>query len=230
MNVSVCIATRGDIDMGPIVDSLPKEWEIIVWDNSGSLVHNTRSHVRWISAVPDVGAYGRFAAIKHATHDLILTQDDDVIVSDPQVIVHEWIANCKWRASLDGNGQQRRLVGGDYLSERMDGDHLVANMPAVFRPHYPDSAMVGFGACFHRDAPERAFAKFFAHHTTMKRNDPLFLRESCRIFTTLTPRVLVDVAKTDLPYASDPNRLWKQPGHILSRDTALRLAREVRDA
>ena len=103
-------------------------------------------------------------------------------------------------------------------------------MPQEFRPHYPDSAMVGFGSCFHRDAPERAFTRFFDHHDGMTREDPLFLRESCRIFTVLTPCVLVDVPKVDMPYASDPDRLWKQPGHIQSRDRALQLARQVRDA
>lgn len=88
--------------------------------------------------------------------------------------------------------------------------------------------MVGFGAAFQRDLPELAFKKFFAAHPEMDRRDPLFLRESCRIFTTLTPRVLVDVPKTDAPYASNPNRLWKQPDHIEMRDRALAMARAAR--
>jgi hypothetical protein len=105
--------------------------------------------------------------------------------------------------------------------------HVVCNMPQEFRVHYPDSAMVGFGAAFHRDLPERAFSRFFAHHASMTRDDPLFLRESCRVFTGLTPCVLVDVAKTDLPYASDPSRLWKQPDHVACRERMLDLVRQV---
>lgn len=151
----------------------------------------------------DVGPHGRFAAIAECSSDVILCQDDDVLLP---------------------------LESKRTLLSRYQEDAVVANVPAEFRPHYPDSCLLGFGACFHRDAPERAFARFFAHHTGMTRNDPVFLRESCRLFTTLTPRVLVDVAREDLPYASDPDRLWMQQDHVEMRERMLRLAREVRDA
>ena len=207
MNVSVCIATRGDINMCPIVDSLPKEWEIIVWDNKRGVYVNGKC----VQAVPsDLGAYGRFEGLRrYATNTLCYVQDDDVIVSDPEALTRLW----------------------EHLTDKgFPIAVLVCNMPEEFRSHYPDSAMVGFGACFRRDLPEHAFKRFFDFHHNMSRTDPLFLRESCRIFTTLTSRTIIDIPKTDLSYASDPNRLWKQPGHILSRDTALHLAREVRDA
>lgn len=186
MNVTACIATRGDVDMQPILDSLPDGWEKVVWDNS---------------RVPDLGPYGRFAAIEDASNSLVYVQDDDVIVSDPQAIVDAW--------------------------ER--DDHVVCNMPQEFRPHYHDSAMVGFGGCFHRDLPARTFARYL-RYTETSVDDPLFLRESCRILTCIAPRVLVDVPVTSLPYANDSTRLWKQPGHVQSRDKALELARRVRDA
>lgn len=223
MNVSVCIATRGDVPLRPIFLSIPRGWEIVWWNNGDGTVTVTNSDEGHFvdvqcSGVPDLGPHARFAAIEYASHDLILVQDDDVIVSDPQAIVDAWV-----RA---GRILGRCPVPG---GEDVTIDHVVCNMPPEFRIHYPDSAMVGFGAVFHRDAPEKAFSRFFAYHHNMSRTDPLFLRESCRIFTTLTPGVLVDVAKTDMPYASDPNRLWMQPGHIKSRDTALDLAREVRD-
>jgi hypothetical protein len=191
VNVSAIIVTRGDVELQPILTSLPEEWEKVVWDNS------MEAH--------DLGPYGKYAAIERANHALIYVQDDDVVVSDPEAIV--------WESDSGGSEYGR----------------LVCNMPPEFRPHYPDSAMVGFGAAFHRDLPERAFQRFFSYHATMTRDDPLFLRESCRAFTTLTPYVLVDVPKTDLPYVNDPNRLWKQPGHISCRDRMLALAREVRD-
>lgn len=212
MNVSVCIATRGDVDMSPITESFPPGWEVLVYDN-GRGVCRTYSGRKWGvvgSELPDRGPNARFAAIEYARHDLIYVQDDDVIVSDPQAIVDMW--NAEW-------------CGG--IETKWDG--VVCNLPSEFRPHYPDSAMVGFGAAFHRDAPERAFARFLGHHRNMRRTDTVFQRESCRIFTTLTPRILVDVPKTDMPYASDPNRLWKDSKHVWYRGEALRLAREVRD-
>ena len=195
--------------MQPILRSLPSHWETIVWDNRLGVYVNGKC----VQAVPlDLGPHGRFEGLqRYATNTLCYVQDDDVIVSDPQAIVDAW--------------QENQV----YEGPRAFIDHVVCNMPPVFRPHYSDSAMLGFGGAFHRDAPERAFKRFFDFQHCMSRDNPLFLRESCRIFTTLTPRVLVDVAKTDLPYASDPNRLWKQRDHLHFRERALAFAREVRD-
>lgn len=63
--VSACLVTRGDVDMQPILDSLPFD-DIVVWDNSQR---------------EDLGIYGRYAAIAEAKHDVIVTQDDDLIVT-----------------------------------------------------------------------------------------------------------------------------------------------------
>ena len=41
--------------------------------------------------------------------------------------------------------------------------------------------------------------------------DKAFLRECDAVFTTLTPRILVDVPKTDREFASDPDRLGSSP-------------------
>lgn len=64
-DVSAVLVTRGDVDLDPILATLPFD-DVIVWDNS----------VR-----EDIGAYGRYAAIEEAKHDVIYTQDDDVIVT-----------------------------------------------------------------------------------------------------------------------------------------------------
>lgn len=224
MNVSACIATRGDVDMQPILNSLPAEWEKIVWVNGGNIERHwwqgdpSQVNVTYPDSAPDRGPYGRFAAIEYASHDLIYVQDDDVIVSDPQAIVDRYLAVTEFPPEPP--------YGPDEV--------VVCNMPQEFRPHYPDSAMVGFGAAFHRDAPTRAFDRFRKAMSPSGRweiaQQGVFLRESCRIFTVLTPRVLVDVPKTDMPYASDPNRLWKQPDHVAMRELALSWARKVRDA
>lgn len=64
--VSAVLVTRGDVDMTPILDTLPFD-DVIIWDNSVG---------------PDLGIYGRYAAIAEAAHDVIVTQDDDLIVTD----------------------------------------------------------------------------------------------------------------------------------------------------
>lgn len=160
--------------------------------------------VIWNNALEtDLGPYGKYAAIEQARNDVILVQDDDVLLPVESILA---------------------------LIAAYEPGKLVANMPAEFRPHYPDSAMVGFGAIFDRDLPYRAFTRLFAHHADCWPHDLLFLRESCRAFAVLTPLVLIDLPKTDLPWASDPDRLWRQPEHVAMRDRMLDLARQVRDA
>lgn len=158
----------------------------------------------WNNALEtDLGPYGKYAAIEQARHTVILVQDDDVLLPVESILA---------------------------LVAAYEPGVLVANMPAEFRPHYPDSAMVGFGAIFDHDLPGEAFERFFGHHTGMTADSPLFLRESCRAFAVLTPLKLVDLPKKDLPWASDPDRLWRQPEHVVMRDRMLDLARQVRDA
>ena len=221
MNVSACLVTRGDVDMQPVIDSLPPSWEIVIWDNSGKILMrpgsddgDPRAMQRlWGVTAADLSVYGRYAAIEYASHDLIWVSDDDVIASDPQAIVDEW---------------------GHVAFHLGNHDLLVANMPQEFRHDgYTDSCLVGFGSCFHRDAPKRAFEKFFGtgrngqHYT---RDHAHFNRCADVVFTTLTPRVLVDIPKTDREMASDSNRMWKQPGHLDERTQMLNLVRQVRDA
>lgn len=242
MRVSAVIPTRGNVDMQPVLDSLPADWEIIVWVNGECVTtypagvartpipHPPAPPGHW----PDLAVYARYAAIEHASNELIYTQDDDVIVSDPQAIVDKALV---W----DGTAWVMRLPRADE-----GGPKLVANMPQEFRHDgYTDSCLVGFGACFHRDAPARAFERFMAWDgwsviRGMDINDVVYqikgdvssdFERTCDVvFTTLTPRVLVDVPKTDREFASDPDRMWKQPSHYGERTRMLELARKVRDA
>lgn len=66
--VSAVLVTRGDCDLSEITDSIRFAGieDIVVWDNA----------VRG-----DLGIYGRYAAIAEAKHDVIVTQDDDVLVN-----------------------------------------------------------------------------------------------------------------------------------------------------
>jgi hypothetical protein len=216
LNVSACLVTRGDVDMQPVIDSIPKGWEIVIWDNGVEEISRSDG---WAEVCTDLSVYGRYAAIEHASHDLIFVQDDDVIVSDPQEIV------TRWQMIHNDN-----TIG--VLPHHRDPEgFLVANMPQEFRHDgYTDSCLVGFGACFHRDLPAKAFVQEKGQGVFDGMKGPTFLRTCDVVFTTLTPRVLVDVPKTDREMASDPNRMWKQPGHLGERTRMLELARKVRDA
>lgn len=170
--------------------------------------------VVWDNSVEtDLSVYGRYAAIEKAKNDLIMTQDDDVLLP---------------RESIE------TILSKLTVS---DPHAVVCNMPARFRgqPQYErgDSALVGFGACFHRDAPFRAFDLFYDRYPEIARmgspEGTNFGRTCDIVFTGLTPRVLVDVPYEDLPHAHAENRMWKQPQHVEERMRMLELVRKVRD-
>ena len=241
MNVSVVIPTRGDVDMAPVTESFPPEWEVLTYDNGAGVVRTWKG-AKWgvvADGLPDLSVYARYACIECASHDLILTQDDDVIVSDPQAIVAAWADLAICNGPRDCVGTDRGCVR---CYPSIQDDHVICNQPPEFRHDgYTDSALVGFGACFHRDAPNIAFGKFWqaegwASHALAGLNNigeeqkEMFLRTCDVVFTTLTPRFLVDVPKQDREFASDPNRMWKQKNHLSERTRMLDLARRVRDA
>jgi hypothetical protein len=230
MGVSAIIVTRGDVDMIPVLDSLPVAWEKVVWNNGNGTIRVNGQQV-WGVTAGDISVYGRYAAIGYASHELIYVQDDDVVVSDPQAIVDAWHrANAK--DLLEAFSQ---LQPGDVV-EATDETFVVCNMPPEFRhDFYSDHALVGFGAAFHRDAPDRAFALMMGGEDIVP---PFFtdgwvetFNRCCDVvFTALTPRVLVDVPKQNLPWAEDYSRMYRQPNHTTERMQMLELARRVRDA
>lgn len=153
----------------------------------------------------DLAVYGRYAAIAETSGDLIFTQDDDCVLP---------ASSIKHLTTL-------LPVAGDQF--------LVANMPQPFRhDFYSDHALVGFGACFHRDLPWLAFEQLDISEAG---GFGEWFRRTCDVvFTALTPRVLVDVPYENLPWASDDSRMWKQNGHIEERTRMLELVRQVRSA
>lgn len=206
MNVSAIIVSRGDVDVEPcwapyIAAGIT---DLILWNNA--------------TADRDLSVYGRYEAIGSAVGATVIVQDDDVILDVESV-----------RSLIDA------YVPG----------YVVCNMPRKFRDtgSYEDSALVGFGAIFDRSLPQLAFEKFLYNGPWLFKADgvaggvskiaidnPAFARECDTVFTMLTPRALVDLPYSDREFASAPNRLWKQPGHIEERERMRRLVRQVRDA
>lgn len=71
MNVSAVIVTRGDVDLEPIIATIPLAWDLVVWDNSRR---------------ENLCVYGRYAALQECEHEIVYVQDDDC-VTDPSAIV-----------------------------------------------------------------------------------------------------------------------------------------------
>jgi hypothetical protein len=74
-DVTAVLVTRGDVEMTPILDSLPFA-ETVVWDNS----------IRTV----DYGVFGRYIAIAEATRPLIYFADDDCIVTCHEELLAAW--------------------------------------------------------------------------------------------------------------------------------------------
>lgn len=201
MNVSAVIVTRGDVPLGPVIDSLPFD-DIVIWDNS---------------VLPDVKVLGRYLGMFRAKHNLIYVQDDDVRVSDPQRIADCWLAESLLPLGpFDDNDSPAART-----------DHLVANMPPEFRhDFYTEHALVGFGAVFSRVSAWDALNRWL--RTFPDQEDIL---RCCDIaVTALLPRVLVDVPKENLPWSEADNRMYKQEQHQGERDRVLEQVLAVRDA
>lgn len=232
LNVSAIIVTRGDVSLKPILDEIPEEWECIVWDNGARTLH------RWTvpgefnddEYVSDLSVYGRYAAIEYATGDLIYVQDDDVIVSDPRLLVRYWheskhVAENDFRALWHEHPDNLREIGA--------GRHVVCNMPPEFRHEfYEDHALVGFGAVFARGAPSTAFGRLTATHGDAGFPSDWaygpFLRTCDIAFTGLTARILANVPYERMPYDSDDSRMWKQPDHQADRIHMRELMRKAK--
>lgn len=159
----------------------------------------------------DLAVYGRYAAIARTTQPLIFVQDDDVVL--PKESLEEIIWQCD-----SGSAEYGRLV---------------VNMPQIFRhDFYREHALVGWGACFHRDLPEEAFASFWTGVTwgTIPAVGTDFFNRTCDIvFTGLIPYTMVDVAYEALPCSEDATRMWKQRTHMEERQRMLELVKKARD-
>jgi len=154
----------------------------------------------------DLSVFGRYAAIDRFDNPVVLVQDDDCVL-DPESF-----------ATL--------------ISAYQPGV-LTANMPARFRhDFYQDHCLVGFGAIFDRGLPAAAFRQYREKCGIPQGDslifDDMFLRNCDVVFTALTIRHLVDVAHRDLPWASNPERMWKQKDHQTSRSLMLQKALAAR--
>jgi len=226
LNVAAIIVTRGDVDLAPIFKSLPRQWERIVWDNGNRERQalrpgytGTEEDAEWdIAPIEERGVAGRYEAIRHTQRQLIYVQDDDVVVDDPRALLRIW-------------SQTRTIVDHD--------DFVVCNMPQEFRHEfYEEHALVGFGAMFRADLPQRAFERYANRAARIDAREPLHAAATEReridrtadvIFTALTTRVLIDTPKANLKHATGPDRMYRRKEHQREREEALEVAILARD-
>lgn len=213
MKVSAVIVTRGNVDLDPIFESLdgiPLIDEVVTYRNGDRVSVKRKDGSYYMDGgnpkrrIPDLTVYGRYEAMKWARNPVVYVQDDDCLIDAASVI-----------AAYEPN-------------------RLVSNMPKSRWLDYPDSAMVGWGAVFDRVLPWNAFEHFLNWTIVNDELGPdiggedIFNRCSDVVFSSLTPRSVIDVGFEHLPWAEGPDRMFKQPGHKDERDLVLAFARRVR--
>lgn len=122
-DVTAVLVTRGDVDLAPIVETLPYG-EIVVWDNAARPV--------------DYGVFGRYVAIAEATRPLIYFQDDDCLVACHDALLAAWEPGYVVGNAFDDAERLRRYAGTTLLGW---GSIFEADLPgrafAEYARHYP---------------------------------------------------------------------------------------------
>lgn len=73
--VSAVIVTRGNVDLAPILETLPYP-EVVIWNNA--------------ERERDLKTYGRYVAFGEVSNDVVYTQDDDVIFTAHDELLAAW--------------------------------------------------------------------------------------------------------------------------------------------
>jgi len=141
-DVTAVVVTRGDVPIGGLVNHIADGGfgEILVWDNGAGLLRDgywrdIHGQYRVVTnSLPDLGAFGRYAAISYASHPVIYTQDDDCLVHEAEI--EKLLAAYK--------------------------PGVVAALMPDRRDPYTDTVLLGWGALFDRDLPTRAFQRWTA--------------------------------------------------------------------
>lgn len=119
-DVTACLITRGDVDLTPILETLPYE-RVIVWGPPRE----------------ELGVFGRYAAIAEASTPYVYTQDDDCIFRRHHELLE--LAEPGWITAVYGHGENPDgyddmvLVHGGAIMPR----ELPAAAFAAYLEHWP---------------------------------------------------------------------------------------------
>jgi hypothetical protein len=154
----------------------------------GEVIDSIAPHVEEIIVVRGHdGVWERWEAIARAKCDVVYMQDDDAIVDVPAVLA------------------------------AYEPGKVTCNMPEDHRRDYPDGiALVGWGCVFGQRMPISPFERYqtwAARSMPAADGDAVFLRETDRIVTSLSPLKLIDVPIRHLPHAHGEDRMGREQRH-----------------
>ena len=206
------------------------EWvdSVIVWNNSRSssdevfdglaksLSSDRRLHEKFLFVFKspsgeNVYTMGRFAAARAAKTDLIITCDDDCLVTDWGTLYH------------------RHLETGRLVSY-LDPSHMAYAKTHYVHPHAGGTAyetLLGWGSIFRRE-----WVSVLDRYHAVFGNDDVFYRKADRLFTILLnqPHELIECDVRHLPGATSEDALYRKKDHWRMNKEAARRAVEVLNA
>lgn len=191
-DVSAVIVTKGDVDLEPVLESLIFD-EVIVYDNSRET---------------DAMTHGRVYGALRARHEVIYSQDDDVVhtPANQELILAAYepgvLTGCMWPEWSDGARRQGIENG------------------------YDDLVFPGSGSICDRDVWLEAVALYLERWP----RDSFFDLWSDTIIGVIAPTKQLDVRFEALPWAEAPGRMANMPDGVALKTEAIRRAREIREA
>lgn len=196
--VTAVLVTRGDVDLTPIINTLPKAYEVVVWNNAVE-------PGEW-------GLFGRYLGIHRATRPVIYVQDDDCLIRNHDRLLAEYEPGVVTANFRDDPPRVRAF-----------SDSTLIGWGAIFDRELPFTAFHRYQGCrpFTRETMTGLGAEFaFPMLTPTKKilvnvgwspEDPVqWLTEE------------------DVEVYARSNRMSQAPDFDRARDTAMRDARAVR--
>ncbi len=200
--VTAVIVTRGDVDLNPVLDSLIFD-DVVIWDNSKPAPADYMNTV-----VGDQMTYGRVLAGALGKHDVIYSQDDDIVhTAENQLrIISEYepgvLTGCMW-AEWSLGAYQQGISGG-----------------------YDDLVFPGSGSVCDRNTTNEAVVSYIRHFPF----DDDFFRLWCdTIVGVIAPTKQLDIRFDILPCAENDNRMCNLPDGVANKTEAINRSRWVRD-
>lgn len=112
--VSAVLVTIGDVDLTPILESLPPEYEVVIWNNAERT---------------DFKVFGRYMGILEATRPVVFFQDDDCLLTPDQ---HQQLLDAYEPGVVTGN-----MIYDDPVWKKRYADTTLLGWGAIFDRELP---------------------------------------------------------------------------------------------
>lgn len=200
-DVCAVLVTRGDVDLGPILTTLPYE-RVVIWDNG------LRDR--------DLKVFGRYVGIFETKAPVIYFQDDDCLVHNHDELLEEYNAHAP---CVVGNFRR------DPARERYFHDTTLLGWGSLFDRDLPSQGFHRYADVM--GPPTDDFLQGLGAEFTW----PILAGCARKVLVDIEPGGKVEWLEEDgRPIFARPNRMSQAPGFYQELALVLAAARKVRDS